>query len=265
MFPVLHGPFGEDGTVQGLLELLDVPYVGAGVLASALCMDKVVFKEVLAAAGVPQVRYAAVREARWQHRSRARCAEELAALGLPVFVKPARLGSSVGIVKVAAEEELDGALETAFRHDGLVIVEAFSDGLEVECSVIGLGEPEASVPGEIVLTEAEWYDYEAKYTAGGMELVGARPRARARAPRRCGGWRARRSCAWAARGWRGSTSSSRASACWSTSSTRCRASPQTSVFPKLWEATGVALPRAVRPAARLRAGALPAERAGHAF
>src|SRR4029079_18884218 len=99
VFPVLHGPFGEDGTVQGLLELLDVPYVGAGVLASALCMDKVVFKEVLAAAGVPQVAYAAVRQARWQTEPTAVRAE-LDALGLPLFVKPARLGSSVGIVKV---------------------------------------------------------------------------------------------------------------------------------------------------------------------
>jgi D-alanine-D-alanine ligase len=170
VFPALHGPFGEDGTVQGLLELLDVPYVGAGVLASALCMDKVVFKEVLAAAGVPQVRYAAVRERRWQERP-GEVRAELAALGLPLFVKPARLGSSVGIVKVSAEDELDEALERAFRHDGLVIVEAFSGGLEVECSVIGLGEPEASIPGEIVLQGSEWYDYEAKYTAGGMELV----------------------------------------------------------------------------------------------
>ena len=170
VFGVLHGPFGEDGTLQGLLELLDVPYVGAGVLASSLCMDKVVFKEVLAAAGVPQVGYAAVRQPEWQTDPsgvRAR----LDALGLPLFVKPARLGSSVGIVKVTEAEEVDGALETAFGHDGLVIVEAFSDGMEVECSVIGLDAPEASIPGEIVLTGSDWYDYEAKYTDGGMELV----------------------------------------------------------------------------------------------
>jgi D-alanine-D-alanine ligase len=169
-FPVLHGPFGEDGTVQGLLELLDVPYVGAGVLASALCMDKIVFKEVLAAAGVPQVGYAAVRQARWQTEPAA-VRKELAALGLPVFVKPARLGSSVGIVKVTEAEELDAGLETAFGHDGLVIVEAFSPGMEVECSVMGLGAPEVSVPGEIVLLGSDWYDYDAKYKPGGMELV----------------------------------------------------------------------------------------------
>jgi D-alanine-D-alanine ligase len=170
VFPVLHGPFGEDGTVQGLLELLDVPYVGAGVLASSLCMDKIVFKEVLAAAGVPQVGYAAVREARWQTEPAA-VRRELAGLGLPVFVKPARLGSSVGIVKVSEPEELDAGLETAFGHDGLVIVEAFSPGMEVECSVMGLGTPEVSVPGEIVLLGSDWYDYEAKYKPGGMELV----------------------------------------------------------------------------------------------
>ena len=167
---MLHGPFGEDGTVQGLLELLDVPYVGAGVLASALCMDKIVFKEVLAAAGVPQVGYAAVRQARWQTEPAA-VRRELAALGLPVFVKPARLGSSVGIVKVTEAEELDAGLETAFGHDGLVIVEAFSPGMEVECSVMGLGAPEVSVPGEIVLLGSDWYDYDAKYKPGGMELV----------------------------------------------------------------------------------------------
>jgi D-alanine-D-alanine ligase len=170
IFPVLHGPFGEDGTLQGLLELLDVPYVGAGVLASSLCMDKVVFKEVLAAAAVPQVPSAAVREPRWRAEPDA-VLRELAVLGTPVFVKPARLGSSVGIAKVWSEAGLGSALEAAFAHDGLVIVEGYSAGMEVECSVIGNGEPEASMPGEIVLHGSEWYDYEAKYTPGGMELV----------------------------------------------------------------------------------------------
>jgi D-alanine-D-alanine ligase len=162
-WPVLHGRYGEDGTVQGLLELLDVPYVGAGVLASSLCMDKVVFKEVLAAAGVPQVAYAALRPG-----DDPAAAE---ALGLPVFVKPARAGSSVGIVKVTAPEQLPAALEEAFTHDDLVIVEAMSRGLEVECAVLGNGDPRASVPGEIVVLTGDWYDYEAKYTPGGMELV----------------------------------------------------------------------------------------------
>jgi D-alanine-D-alanine ligase len=161
-FPVLHGPFGEDGTVQGMLELLDLPYVGAGVAASAVAMDKVLFKEVMAQAGLPQVDYVALRVD--EDRSAA------SRLGLPVFVKPARLGSSVGIAKVAAEEELGPALDAAFAHDSLVIVEAFSGGLEVECSVLGNGAPEASEPGEIVI-DADWYDYEAKYRPGGMELM----------------------------------------------------------------------------------------------
>jgi D-alanine-D-alanine ligase len=147
-----------------------VAYVGAGVLASALCMDKVVFKEVLAAADVPQVGYAAVREHRWRSEPDA-VRNELTVLGAPVFVKPARLGSSVGIAKAWSEADLDAALEAAFAHDGLVIVEAFSSGMEVECSVIGRHEPEASVPGEIVVLKGDWYDFEAKYTDGGMELV----------------------------------------------------------------------------------------------
>jgi D-alanine-D-alanine ligase len=163
-FPVLHGPYGEDGTVQGLLELLGVPYVGAGVLASALCMDKVVFKDLLSAADVPQVEYVALRPG-----------DDPAAverLGLPVFVKPARAGSSIGIVKVSDWDELPAAIETAFSYDTMVIAEASSDGLEVECAVLGNADPEASTPGEIVLTGgADWYDYEAKYTEGGMELV----------------------------------------------------------------------------------------------
>jgi D-alanine-D-alanine ligase len=249
--------------VQGLLELLDVPYVGAGVLASALCMDKVVFKEVLAAAGVPQVAYAAVREPEWQESPRA-VRERLAALGLPVFVKPARLGSSVGIVKVSAEEQLDAALEEAFGHDGLVIVEAFSDGLEVECSVMGFGEPEASVPGEIVLTGADWYDYEAKYTPGGMELeVPARisEAAREEVRRRARETFVRVGCAGLARvdffveGERvlvnelntlpGFTS--------------------TSVFPKLWEATGVPFPDLCDRLLAFAQERFAAERAGHAF
>ena len=162
VFPVLHGAYGEDGVVQGLLEALDVPYVGAGVMSSAVCMDKVVFKELMAAAGLPQVAYAAVREGDDP--------AALEALGLPVFVKPARMGSSVGISKVTDPSDLPAALAAAFEHDPLVVVEAMSHGMEVECSVLGNLEPEASVPGEIVLN-ADWYDYEAKYQAGGMELV----------------------------------------------------------------------------------------------
>jgi D-alanine-D-alanine ligase len=173
VFPVLHGPFGEDGTVQGLLEVLDVPYVGAGVLASAVCMDKVAFKDLMSQAGLPQVDYRAVTVARWRTRP-AEVEAELAALGLPVFVKPARLGSSVGIARVAEPAELAAALDLAFEHDPLAIVEAFASGIEVECSVLGNSAgPIASEPGQILLATGEsgWYDYEAKYTPGGMELV----------------------------------------------------------------------------------------------
>jgi D-alanine-D-alanine ligase len=163
-FPVLHGPYGEDGVVQGLLEALDIPYVGAGVMASAVSMDKIVFKDLMARGGVPQVDYQALRE----HDDRS----VLERLGLPVFVKPARLGSSVGISKVAFPDELPAALAGAFEHDPLVIVEAFAGGMEVECSVLGDERPEASQPGQIVVTAegVDWYDYEAKYTPGGMEL-----------------------------------------------------------------------------------------------
>jgi D-alanine-D-alanine ligase len=163
-FPVLHGPYGEDGTVQGLLELLDVPYVGAGVLASAVSMDKVVFKELMGRAGIPQVDYVAAREGDGTG--------PLERLGLPVFVKPARLGSSVGISKVSEHGQLAEALREAFQHDPLVIVEAAARGIEVECSVLGNSRPEASEPGRILVraAESDWYDYEAKYAPGGMEL-----------------------------------------------------------------------------------------------
>jgi D-alanine-D-alanine ligase len=172
VFPVLHGPFGEDGTVQGLIECLDVPYVGAGVLASALCMDKVMFKELMAHAGLPQVRYVAVRADTFASERDAVLAE-LRALGLPVFVKPARLGSSVGIVRATSAAELPSALATAFEHDSLAVVEAAARGLEVECSVLGGSDPIASDPGEIVLAKGEsgWYDYDAKYSPGGMRLI----------------------------------------------------------------------------------------------
>jgi D-alanine-D-alanine ligase len=170
VFPVLHGPFGEDGTVQGALELLDVPYVGSGVLASAVCLDKIVAKDLMARAGIRQVDYAGVRAARWELEPDA-VLEQLAALGLPVFVKPARLGSSVGIAKVSDASALAPALDAAFDHDPCVIVEAMSTGIEVECSVLASEWYDfASEPGEIVLA-SEWYDFAAKYEPGGMQLV----------------------------------------------------------------------------------------------
>jgi D-alanine-D-alanine ligase len=170
VFPVLHGPFGEDGTIQGLLELLDVPYVGSGVVSSATCLDKIIAKQLLAQSGLDQVRYLGVAAARWE-RSRADVLEQAADLGLPVFVKPAQLGSSVGIAKVTDAARLGDALDGAFVHDPNVIVEAMSSGIEVECSVLGTDrEASVSEPGEIVVG-GEWYDFDAKYSPGGMELV----------------------------------------------------------------------------------------------
>jgi D-alanine-D-alanine ligase len=164
VFPVLHGPFGEDGTVQGLLELAGVPYVGAGVLGSALAMDKDVFKAVMRDRGIPVTRNITLRQGQ----------EPENPFGYPVFVKPARLGSSVGISKAHDEEELAVAVELAFGHDEKVLVEEFVDGVEVECGVLGNERPEASLPGEIVshgFSGADWYDYSAKYDEGGMDLV----------------------------------------------------------------------------------------------
>jgi D-alanine-D-alanine ligase len=161
-FPALHGPFGEDGSVQGLLEWLELPYVGSDVLSSAVCMDKLTLKRLFAQAGIPQVDFVAVGEPGW----RARCEE----MGLPLWVKPSRLGSSVGIGRVDSLAELDGAIELARRHDPRVIVEAAAAGREVECSLLGNEEVEASQPGEVV-AHGEWYDYETKYRDGGMELI----------------------------------------------------------------------------------------------
>ncbi len=177
VFPALHGPFGEDGSIQGTLETLGVAYAGAGVAASAVCMDKVLFKDLMAGLGIPQVGYAGIREEQFAADPGA-ALDRAAAVGLPSFVKPAHLGSSVGIAKVADRDQLGAALGVAFAHDALAIVEASAPGIEVECGVLespagdgGQGRsPLASEPGEIVY-DGEFYDYEAKYTPGGMELV----------------------------------------------------------------------------------------------
>ncbi|HEX2096631.1 MAG TPA: D-alanine--D-alanine ligase family protein [Solirubrobacterales bacterium] len=163
VFPALHGPFGEDGSIQGLLEWLDVPYVGSDVLASAICMDKLTLKRLFAQHGLAQVDFAAVGEEGWRERC--------AAMGSPLWVKPSRLGSSVGISRVeGVDAELDRAVELALRHDPRVIVEASANGREVECSLLGNERPEASLAGEVV-AHGDWYDYETKYGEGGMELV----------------------------------------------------------------------------------------------
>ena len=163
VFPVLHGPFGEDGTVQGLLELADVAYVGAGVTASALSMDKDLFKSVMRDKDVPVVRSLTVRRG-----DRGRVENPF---GYPVVVKPARLGSSVGISIVREEGDLAAAVELAFAHDEKILLEEHVSGVEVECGVLGNEEPIASLVGEIVPLASDWYDYEAKYADGGMELV----------------------------------------------------------------------------------------------
>jgi D-alanine-D-alanine ligase len=163
VLPILHGPFGEDGTVQGLLELMDVAYVGAGVAASALAMDKDLFKKVMRDSGIPVAAHHAIR-----------LGDEIAnPFGYPVFVKPARLGSSVGISKVHDERELAPAVALAFRHDEKVLVEEFVAGMEVEVGVLGnrVPPPVASLPGRIDTLGYEWYDYASKYEDGGMELV----------------------------------------------------------------------------------------------
>ena len=170
VFPVLHGPLGEDGTVQGLLELANLPYVGAGVLASALGMDKALMKVVFAARGLPVTPGRVVLRHEWD-RSRDAVAATAAALGYPMFVKPANLGSSVGISKATDHAGLLRAIDLAFEFDRKIIVEqAVPEAREIECAVLGNEDPQASVPGEIV-PNREFYDYEAKYLDDRSELL----------------------------------------------------------------------------------------------
>jgi D-alanine-D-alanine ligase len=164
VLPILHGPFGEDGTVQGLLELADVPYVGAGVAASAVNMDKDLMKAVLRARGIPVTRSVTIRDGDPIDHP----------FEYPVFIKPARLGSSVGISKVREPEQLEPAVALARRHDEKVLVEEFVDGTEVECGVLGNRQPVASLPGTIIahgFSGEDWYDFSAKYDEGGMDLI----------------------------------------------------------------------------------------------
>ena len=163
VFPVLHGSYGEDGTMQGLLEMAGIPYVGAGVLGSAIGIDKDVQKRLLRDAGLPVVRYAAVERWQW-HEKPERVMDLARALEFPVFVKPNALGSSVGISKVKNESALGAALEEAFAYDRKVLIEATCAGRELECAVLGNERPEASIPGEIVIKGGhEFYSYESKY------------------------------------------------------------------------------------------------------
>lgn len=168
VFPLLHGPYGEDGTLQGMLELADVRYVGSGVLASAAGMDKHYMKVVFAGAGLPMGPYTVITDREWR-RDPAAAVSGVAELGYPVFVKPCRAGSSMGVSKVDRPEDLDAAIEAAREHDLKVIVEAGIVGREIECAVLeghGLEQPRTSLPGEIVVEEGHghaFYDFEAKY------------------------------------------------------------------------------------------------------
>jgi D-alanine-D-alanine ligase len=167
VFPVLHGRFGEDGTIQGMLEMAGIPYVGPGVFASAAAMDKEYTKKLLHAEGLDVGRYRVIR------RGDTVSVAEVADLGLPVFVKPARAGSSVGITRVSDWSQLADAVEEAFRHDGKVLIEAAVAGREIECGVLERadGRPEASVPAEIRLVRGhDWYDFEAKYLDDACEF-----------------------------------------------------------------------------------------------
>jgi D-alanine-D-alanine ligase len=171
VFPVLHGPYGEDGTVQGLLELLNVPYVGSGVLGSSVGMDKAVMKMVFAARGLPVGPYLVVLRHEWAKDAAGLTARVAKELGYPVFVKPANLGSSVGISKAKSADELQAAMTLALDYDRKIVIEAaVPNAREIECSVLGNDEPEASVPGEIIPSR-EFYDYEAKYLDEGSRSV----------------------------------------------------------------------------------------------
>jgi len=175
IFPVLHGTFGEDGTIQGLLELADIPYVGAGVLGSATGMDKDVMKKLFRDAGLPIVKHVAVLRSAWRSAPKKVRKQIETALKYPVFVKPANLGSSVGISKVHDGSEVAAAMDEAARFDRKIVIEQGVGGAkgkarEIECSVLGNDEPIASIPGEIVPIK-EFYDYDAKYLYEGSELI----------------------------------------------------------------------------------------------
>lgn len=171
IFPVLHGPYGEDGTVQGLLELANVPYVGAGVLASAAGMDKAIMKVLFAARQLPIVDYIVVMRRQWQADERGTLDRVVGKFSFPVFAKPANLGSSVGISKAKTISELRDAIDLAAEFDRKIIVEAaVANAREIECAVLGNDEPEASVPGEVIPSR-EFYDYEAKYIDEGSKLL----------------------------------------------------------------------------------------------
>jgi D-alanine-D-alanine ligase len=170
VFPVLHGPYGEDGTIQGLLEMANIPYVGSGVLASAVGMDKHVMKRLFRDAGLPVVRFIAFVRSEWEKNPRRLCRRVLEEIGLPCFVKPANLGSSVGVTKVKSQDHLAEAIALAAAYDRKIMVEEAITCREIEVSVLGNEEPIASLPGEII-PGAEFYDYADKYLNDAAQLI----------------------------------------------------------------------------------------------
>ena len=171
VFPVLHGPHGEDGTIQGMLEMAGVPYVGSGVLASAAGMDKVTMKKIFAYHGLPQVGWVGFTRKEWNDDRKQLARQIEGSLGFPCFVKPSNLGSSVGINKAETPEDLEEYIDVAATFDRRIIVEAAADAREIEVAVLGNEEPKVSVPGEILVGSQDFYDYEAKYTEGESRVV----------------------------------------------------------------------------------------------
>jgi D-alanine-D-alanine ligase len=169
-FPVLHGPNGEDGTIQGLLQLMQKPYVGNGVLASAAGMDKIVMKSLFAQVGLAQVKYIALSRWEWRQSPQSWCEHIEIELGYPCFVKPSNLGSSVGISKVRTRAELELAIASAFSYDPRIMIEQGVTAREIECAVLGNEQPQASIVGEITFN-SDFYDYETKYTPGKAQLI----------------------------------------------------------------------------------------------
>ncbi len=245
VFPVLHGPFGEDGTVQGLLEMAGVPYVGCGVLASAVAMDKAVSKALFASVGIPQAPYRVVMRRRWQEAPDTVMAELESALGYPMFVKPANLGSSVGVSKVRDRGDLRPALDLAGAYDRKLVVErAIPGAREIEVSILGNDEPVASVPGEVIPAN-EFYDYEAKYLRDDSVL---------RIPAPLEPEETRAVQEWAIRAFRAVDGSGLARVDFLLSSqgelflNEVNTMPgftQASMYPKLWEAQGLSLAQLV--------------------
>ena len=245
IFPVLHGTFGEDGTVQGLLELADIPYVGAGVLGSAAGMDKDVMKRLFRDAGLPVVPWILVLRSEWEREPKRVAQRVKQVIGFPLFVKPANLGSSVGITKVSSARQLPAAIDEAARYDRKILVEKAVDAREIECSVLGNERPEASVPGEVVPVN-EFYDYEAKYVKEGSELI-IHANLTPRQKRQVQDFAIRAfqaiECAGMARV--DFLLAQRSGKLWVNEINTIPGFTPISMYPKLWEATGLAYPKLI--------------------